>query len=59
MLGKLNDARMLVELAGPLGEDRALARVLAARAAESARDELPQAAATFMAWQLAGVPWKR
>lgn len=59
VLGKLNDARMLVELAGPLGEDRALARVLAARAAECARDELPQAAATFMAWQLAGVPWKR
>ena len=57
-LGGMNDARTLVSLAGPLGEDASLGRYLSSRLAHGTRASLPQAAAMLMAWQLAGVPWK-
>jgi len=56
VLGTINDTRVLEDRLGPLGDDAALGRRLAAIRRNTVREQLPQAAALFMAWRLA--PWK-
>ena len=58
VLGTINDTRVLENRLGPLGNDAALGRRLAAIRRNTVREQLPQAAALFMAWRLARPPWK-
>ena len=58
VLGTIIDARVLADRVGPLGDDPALAQHLKAIARHCVREQLPQAAALFMAWRLARPPWK-
>ena len=58
VLGTINDSRVLGDRLGPLGDDAALGRRLAAIRRDTVREQLPQAAALFMAWRLARPPWK-
>jgi CHAD domain-containing protein len=58
VLGSMTDAWVLVDRVGPLATEHAIQSRFKARARAVAREQLPQAAALLMAWQLARAPWK-